>query len=94
MLFGAVSATLTDFAANPRWLGGTPAFSLVLHTRKQDLGQHVHVHARVASGALTASGEWVTAQRGFLFPVQALSRVFRGKFMAAPTAGRALSEPR
>ncbi|MBK8401430.1 MAG: hypothetical protein IPL29_10380 [Propionivibrio sp.] len=30
-LFGAVSATLTEFAANPRWLGGTPAFSLVLH---------------------------------------------------------------
>lgn len=22
MLFGAVSATLTEFAANPRWLGG------------------------------------------------------------------------
>ncbi len=60
LLFGAVAETLTEFAANPRWLGGTPAFSLVLHTWKQDLGRHVHVHALVAGGALTAQGEWVS----------------------------------
>lgn len=90
MLFGAVAATLTEFAANPRWLGGTPAFSLVLHTWKQDLGRHVHVHALVAGGALTATGEWTAARRGFLFPVQALSKVFRGKFVAALQVGRAL----
>ena len=82
-LFGAVAATLTEFAANPRWLGGTAAFSLVLHTWKQDLGRHVHVHALVAAGALTATGEWTAAKRGFLFPVKALSKVFRGKFVAA-----------
>jgi len=83
MLFAAVSATLTEFAANPRWLGGTAAFSLVLHTWKQDLGRHVHIHALVPGGALTADGEWVAAKRGFLFPIAALSRVFRGKFIAA-----------
>ncbi len=88
ILFGAVSATLIEFAANPRWLGGTAAFSLVLHTWKQDLGRHVHVHALVAGGALTATGEWTAAKRGFLFPVKALSRVFRGKFVAALKAGR------
>jgi hypothetical protein len=59
----------------------------VLHTWKQDLGRHVHVHALVAGGALTATGEWVAAKRGFLFPVKALSRVFRGKFVAALKAG-------
>jgi hypothetical protein len=83
MLFGAVSATLTEFAANPRWLGGSAAFSLLLHTWKQDLGRHVHAHALVAAGALKANGEWVAAKRGFLFPITALSRVFRGKFVAA-----------
>ncbi|MBK7662926.1 MAG: transposase zinc-binding domain-containing protein [Sterolibacteriaceae bacterium] len=31
-LFGAVSATLTEFAASPRHLGGVAAFSLLLHT--------------------------------------------------------------
>ena len=83
MLFGAVSGTLTEFAANPRWLGGTAAFTLVLHTWKQDLGRHVHVHALVPGGALKADGDWVAAKRGFLFPIEALSSVFRGKFVAA-----------
>ena len=83
MLFGAVSATLTEFAASPRWLGGTAAFSLVLHTWKQDLGRHVHVHALMPGGALKADGDWVAAKRGFLFPITALSTVFRGKFVAA-----------
>jgi hypothetical protein len=88
MLFGAVSATLTEFAANPRWLGGTPAFSLVLHTWKQDLGRHVHIHALVPGGALGNDGKWVAAKRGFLFPIMALSAVFRGKFVAALKAAR------
>lgn len=83
LLFGAVSDTLNVFAANPRWLGGTPSFTLVLHTWKQDLGRHIHVHALVAGGALTADGKWVSTKRGFLFPVKALSGVYRGKFMAA-----------
>lgn len=82
-LFGAVSATLTEFAANPRWLGGTAAFTLVLHTWKQDLGRHVHIHALMTGGALSATGDWRRAKRGFLFPVKALARVLRGKFIAA-----------
>ena len=32
LLFRAVSETLLEFAADPRHLGGTPAFTLVLHT--------------------------------------------------------------
>ena len=88
LLFNAVSATLNEFAANPRWLGGRPSFTLVLHTWKQDLGRHIHVHALVAGGALAADGKWVSAKRGFLFPVRALSSVYRGKFMAALEAVR------
>jgi len=82
-LFAATSATLTEFAGSPRHLGGMPAFSLVLHTWKQDLGRHVHVHALVAGGALSDSGEWIRPKTGFLFPVRALSKVFRGKFIAS-----------
>jgi hypothetical protein len=88
MLFAAVSATLGEFAANPRWLGGTAAFSLVLHTWQQDLGRHVHLHALMPGGALKPDGQWVAAKRGFLFPIQALSEVFRGKFIAALKAAR------
>ena len=84
-LFACTAQTLTEFAGNARWLGGTPAFTLVLHTWTQDLRRHLHVHAVIACGALAADGQWQTPPRAprFLFPVTALSTVFRGKFMAA-----------
>ena len=88
MRFNTVCATLGEFAANPRWLGGTPSFTLVPHTWKQDLGRHIHVHALVAGGALAADGQWVSSKRGFLFPIEALSSVYRGKFMDALDAAR------
>ena len=88
VLFASVSATLSEFAESPRHLGGTPAFSLVLHTWQQDLGRHVHVHALVAGGALSDGGEWKAPRKGFLFPVRALSQMFRGKFVAGLAALR------
>lgn len=100
-LLQCTAATLSEFAANPRWLGGDSAFTLVLHTWTQDLRRHLHVHALMACGALhrdqDASAQWVGPARaaGFLFPVQALSRVFRGKFLAAlQQAGSAQALPR
>ena len=84
-LFACTAQTLNAFAATPRWLGGTAAFSLVLHTWTQDLRRHLHVHAVMACGALTPDGKWQAPRRSpkFLFPVEALSAVFRGKFMGA-----------
>ena len=91
-LFACTAQTLTQFAANPRWMGvdcGTPAFSLVLHTWTQDLRLHLHLHAVMACGVLVqdeqGQSQWHTPARkpDFLFPVQALSKVFRGKFLAA-----------
>ena len=82
-LFAAASDTLLEFGRNPRWLGGEIAATLVLHTWGQTLGQHLHVHCLVAAGALKEPGQWVRSRRGFLFPVKALSAVFRGKFLAA-----------
>jgi hypothetical protein len=83
MLFAAAAQTLIEFGENPRWLGGEIAATLVLHTWGQTLSQHLHVHALVAAGALSESGAWVRSRRGFLFPVKALSIVFRAKFLAA-----------
>jgi hypothetical protein len=90
-LFACTAQTLTEFAGNVRWMGvagGTPAFSLVLHTWTQDLRRHIHVHAVMACGVLSKDGQWATPTRkpDFLFPVQALSKVFRAKFMAALSA--------
>ena len=74
---------LLEFGANPRWLGGNIAATLVLHTWGQTLSQHCTLHGLIAGGALGANGQWIRPQRGFLFPVKALSQVFRGKFLAA-----------
>ena len=90
-LMQCAAATLTEFAANPRWLGGVGAFTLVLHTWTQDLRRHLHVHALMACGALQRAGDrdgdgvWIKPKRSrnFLFPVHALSKVFRAKFMQA-----------
>ena len=83
MLFAAASATLLEFGRNPRWLGGEIAATLVLHTWGQTLAQHLHAHCLVAAGALSADGAWIRSRRGFLFPVKALSVVFRAKFLDA-----------
>jgi hypothetical protein len=84
-LMQCTAATLTEFAANPRWLGAMSAFTLVLHTWTQDLRRHIHVHALMACGGLDADARWRTPKRSltFLFPVHALSAVFRGKFLDA-----------
>jgi len=86
-LFASTAATLSEFAASARWMGvagGTPAFSLVLHTWTQDLARHIHLHAVMACGVLR-DGHWHRPARSadFLFPVHALSRVLRGKFLQA-----------
>jgi hypothetical protein len=82
LLFAAASQTLLEFGANPRWLGGQIGATLIHHTWGQTLTQHIHVHALVTGGGL-AAGHWRSAKRGFLFPVRALSQVFRGKYLAA-----------
>ena len=85
LLFQSAAATLQAFARNPRWLGGEPGCTMVLHTWSQNLGQHIHVHCIVPGGALGPDGAWISAKKGFLFPVRALSRVFRGKYLEGLT---------
>ena len=59
-LFACTAQTLSEFAANPKWMGvaaGTPAFSLVLHTWTQDLRRHIHLHVVMACGVLGRDGD-------------------------------------
>lgn len=85
MLFDAVAQTLLQFGRNPtNGLGGKIGFLAVLHTWDQKLSDHFHLHCLVPAGALSPDGRrWLAARSDFLFPVKALSRVFRGKFVAA-----------
>ncbi len=81
LLFDAVSATLLEFGRGE--LGGQVGFTLVLHTWDQQLRPHFHLHCVIASGSLSsATGQWRAGGSKYLFPVRALSKLFRGKFIA------------
>ncbi len=80
LLFHAAAETLQSFGQNN--LGGKIGFTLVLHTWDQQLRPHFHLHAVIAGGALAEKeSRWIDAGNKFLFPVRALSRVFRGKYV-------------
>ena len=80
ILFKAVSETLLEFARTH--LGGTLGLTTVLHTWDQILLDHFHLHCLVCAGALSGDqNRWIPARKNFLFPVKALSLVFRGKFL-------------
>jgi Putative transposase/Transposase zinc-binding domain len=84
LLFRAVAATLTAFGRDPRHLGGAVGGTAILHTWGQNLSQHLHLHCVVPGGALSQDGRrWIAAPPGFLFPVRALAKVFRAKYLAA-----------
>ncbi len=83
LLFRAATETLTTFAADPKHLGGTLGITAILHTWGQNLSLHPHLHCVVTGGALAADGaRWIpTRHKGFLFPVRALGKVFRAKYL-------------
>jgi len=79
LLFKAVSETLLEFSK--RHLKGEPGITAVLHTWGQTLVEHPHLHCIVTGGALSKDGSrFTTCPAGYLFPVRALSQVFRGKY--------------
>jgi len=81
LLFKAVSETLLEFGQ--RRFGGTVGIIAVLHTWDQTLKDHFHLHCLVPAGALSFDhNRWLNARQNFLFPVKALSQVFRGKFLS------------
>src|SRR5262249_4652596 len=93
LLFNAASQTLVQCGHRNR--GGQVGCTMVLHTWDQTLGAHFHVHCVIAAGALAAHGErWIAADPRFLFPVRALSTVFRGTFCAALAQASAIGTVR
>ena len=79
-LFKAASKTLLTFSNNQ--LNGTPGFLAILHTWDQKLKAHFHLHCLVAGGVVSKNNKRFIACTGdYLFNQEALSLVFRGKFM-------------
>jgi hypothetical protein len=90
MLFKSAAETLLELGGDKKHLGGLLGITAVLHTWTRKLDFHPHVHCIVTGGGLDEkSDKWIATDRDFLFPVQVLSRLFRGKFLAAlDTANR------
>ncbi len=88
LLFRAAWLALRELAADPKHLGAQVGAVLVLHTWGQNLEHHPHIHAVIPGGGLSLDGtRWIAATkcrngRPYLLPVQVLSRLFRGKFLA------------
>ena len=80
ILFKAASRTLLTFGDNE--LNGNLGFLAVLHTWDQKLNAHFHLHCLVAGGVMSKDKkQWLPVKSDYLFNEEALSRVFRGKFM-------------
>jgi hypothetical protein len=83
LLFESASHTLLEFGANPKRLGARIGFYGILHTWGGKLWLHPHIHFIVTAGGVNTQGKWVEPKYSstFLFPVRALSSVFRAKFL-------------
>jgi hypothetical protein len=82
LLFRMAAETLQTFAQN-RW-DGRLGIIMALHTWGQTMNDHPHVHCIVTGGVLKNDGSaFVRAPKNFLFPIRALSPVFREKCIDA-----------
>ncbi|MFQ5616764.1 MAG: IS91 family transposase [Anaerolineales bacterium] len=85
LFFHTAAETLHTFARDPKHLGAEIGFIGILHTWGQTLCYHPHLHFIVTGGGISFDGRrWVELKYGdkFLFPVKAMSKVMRGKFIA------------
>jgi Putative transposase/Transposase zinc-binding domain len=81
LLFDAANQTLLEFGRQR--LGAQLGVTAVLHTWGQTLCEHYHLHCIVTGGGLALEGSgWQRSPAHYLFPVRALSQMFRGKFCA------------
>jgi hypothetical protein len=84
LLFQAASSTLLTLTRDPKRLGAEIGITAVLHTWGQTLEFHPHLHCVVTGGGLALDGSrWKPGRQGFLLPLGVLSKLFRGRFMAA-----------
>jgi hypothetical protein len=79
LVLESAARTLLDFGRTR--LGAQLGVTTVLHTWTRELRFHPHAHCIVTAGGLDEAERWVPARSRFLFPVKAMSRVFRGKIL-------------
>jgi hypothetical protein len=86
LLFASTWETIAQFSYTK--LHAETGMVAILHTWGQNLSLHPHIHCVVPGGGINFRGQWKqvsTSENGkvFLFRVENLSNVFRGKFIGA-----------
>jgi hypothetical protein len=84
ILFQSASQTILSLAKDEKHLGVLSGLVAVLHTWGQNLMDHPHLHTMVPAGGWSEwNGYWKNTKKNFFIHVKVLSKVFRGKFLAA-----------
>ena len=85
LLFDTAWGVIRSFAHDEKQLGADTGMISILHTWGQNLSLHPHLHCILPGGGLTKAGHWKYSRSDgeFLFPVKAMSVVFRARFVAA-----------
>lgn len=83
LLFKTAWSVIRGFGDNGKFLGAKTGMIAILHTWGQNLSLHPHLHCIVPGGGITPSNKWKPAKgKGkYLFPVKAMSPVFRARFV-------------
>jgi len=84
LLFKCAWQTIEDFSKNPiNRVEAKMGMIAILHTWKQNLDYHPHLHCIIPSGGITSNNKWKSSPNGgdYLFNQQALAMTFKGKFL-------------
>lgn len=81
-LFHASSSAVIEIHLNRSNLGYKPGIISEIHTWTQTLEVHNHVHLLVTGGGLNPDKKYVRASSGYLLPLEALTDLFRNKYIA------------
>lgn len=82
-LIKAAAYSLLELSKDPHFLGGKPAIMITLHTWTRAMVFHPHAHCLISAGGISTDySQWIPAKnKKYLVPVQALSEIFRARFI-------------
>ena len=81
ILFKASSKTMEKLSLDSKYIGGKLGYIGIVHTWSRRLIYHPHVHYIVTGGGFSKErNKWSRSRSNFLFPVKALSKIFKAKF--------------
>lgn len=84
LLFKCAWETINSFSKNPiNRIEAKMGMIAILHTWKQDLDYHPHLHCIIPSGGITVNNKWKSSptKGDYLFNTEALALTFKGKLL-------------